>query len=136
MRQYRVARKLVFVVMTIMGIILMQQHSYSADAKTQGNVMTVKTDQVCMVNDTVMGKTQIPVAVNGKTYYGCCEGCVGKLKKIRSFRFSKDPVTGREVDKAKAYITKEPDGRALYFESMKTVEEYHADNRRAEPKGK
>ncbi|MBI5888529.1 MAG: TRASH domain-containing protein [Deltaproteobacteria bacterium] len=98
--------------------------------------MTVKTDQVCMVNDTVMGKIQIPVKVNGKTYYGCCEGCVGKLKKIRSFRFSKDPVTGREVDKAKAYISKAPDGRALYFESMKTVEEYHAGNHRAETEGK
>lgn len=119
---YRATKMLLLVTLTIMGIILSQKYSYSADVKT------VKTDQVCMVNDTVMGKPQIPVAVEGKTYYGCCEGCVEKLKKNRSFRFSKDPATGREVDKAKAYITMEPDGKALYFESMETAEKYSANN--------
>ena len=121
----RTARRSLFVVLTLMGIVMSQKYSYSAGAKTQGDIRLVKTDQVCMVNDTVMGKPQIPVAVEGKTYYGCCEGCVERLKKDRSIRFSRDPVTGKEVDKATAFITSEPDGRALYFESMETAGSYN-----------
>ncbi|MBI5588111.1 MAG: hypothetical protein HY889_07075 [Deltaproteobacteria bacterium] len=122
---FRVAKRLLLVILTIMGIILSQKYSYPADSKTPGHVKTVKTDQVCMVNDTVMGKPQIPVPVDGKTYYGCCAGCVERIKGDRSVRFSKDPATGREVDKAKAFITAEPNGSALYFESRETAEKYY-----------
>src|SRR3990170_6550898 len=71
---------------------------------------------VCMVNNMDMGKPQIPVKVGDQTYYGCCKMCEGILKKDRSARFAKDPVSGKEVDKAKAVIGAKPNGEVLYFE--------------------
>lgn len=108
-------------------VFALQSYSVAGThAKGQVEVNRVETSQVCMVNDTFMNKTQIPVVVQGKTYYGCCEGCVGRLKGDRSVRYSKDPVTGREVDKAAAYITTQPDGTVLYFESMETAKKHAA----------
>lgn len=79
---------------------------------------------VCMVNNEVMGKPQIPVKVGNQTYYGCCKMCEGKLKKDRKARFAIDPMNGREVDKAKAIIGAKPNGEVLYFESEKTFQEF------------
>lgn len=75
---------------------------------------------VCMVNNMDMGKPQIPVKVGDQTYYGCCKMCEGTLKKDRKARFAIDPVSGREVDKAKAVIGAKPNGEVLYFVSEKT----------------
>ena len=90
------------------------------------SVVPVNNNMVCMINNAVMGKPQIPVVVNGKTYYGCCENCAAKLKDNRSARYAKDPVTGREVDKAQAFITSTPEGDAVYFESRESAEKYYA----------
>lgn len=46
-----------------------------------------------------MGKTQIPVPVNGKTYYGCREMCVGKLTNDETARIELDPFSKKPVDK-------------------------------------
>lgn len=34
-----------------------------------------------------MGREQIPVKVDDKIYYGCCQGCVAKLENIRAERY-------------------------------------------------
>lgn len=86
----------------------------------------VKTDTVCMVNDRAMGAAQIAVDVEGKTYYGCCAGCSARLQKEASYRFSVDPVTGRKVDKAKAYIMADATGKAVYFEGEESAKKYSA----------
>ena len=39
----------------------------------------VPNEKVCMVNDRFMGVKQIPIDVDGTTYFGCCEGCVEKF---------------------------------------------------------
>lgn len=73
---------------------------------------------VCMVNDAYMGKPQIPVPVNGKTYYGCCQGCVDKLNNEEAARTAIDPYSGKKVDKAEAYIVlTNQNGTVSYFES-------------------
>lgn len=77
--------------------------------------------EVCMVNDKVMGRPQIPVEFEGKTYYGCCQGCVARIKFDRSVRYAVDPVSGKVVDKASAVILEGPGGEALYFESLDTA---------------
>ena len=79
---------------------------------------------VCMMNDRVMGVPQIPVVVEGKTYYGCCAMCKERLAKDASTRTALDPVTGRSVDKAKAVIGRHPDGTVVYFESKATLRRY------------
>jgi YHS domain-containing protein len=84
--------------------------------------------KVCMVNNTVFEKDQIPVEVEGKTYYGCCEMCKERLAKDESARYATDPVTGARVDKATAVIAAQGDGTALYFENDANFEEYAKRN--------
>jgi YHS domain-containing protein len=79
---------------------------------------------VCMVNDMDMGKAQIPVVVEGKTYYGCCAMCKERLAKDAAVRSAVDPVSGKKVDKAKAVIGKRPDGSVVYFESDANLRAY------------
>jgi YHS domain-containing protein len=86
----------------------------------------VETKKVCMVNNQVFDKDQIPVTVQGKTYYGCCEMCKERLAKDAAARTATDPVTGKPVDKATAVIAAMPDGKVLYFESQETFEKYSA----------
>jgi len=80
----------------------------------------VKTENVCMVNDEDMGKPQIPIKVNGKTYYGCCAMCAGSLTNDPKTRQSLDPTSGYAVDKAGAVIGAKADGSVLYFENEAT----------------
>jgi YHS domain-containing protein len=93
------------------------------------SALTEITDpsQVCMVNNQYMGRPQIPTTVEGKTYYGCCPMCKGRLEKEASARTAKDPVSGREVDKAVAVIGKQESGDVLYFESRQTLAAYRSN---------
>ncbi len=84
----------------------------------------VETKKVCMINNQVFEKDQIPVQVQGRTYYGCCEMCKERLAKDAAAREATDPVTGKTVDKAKAVIGAQPDGSVLYFESEETFKKY------------
>jgi YHS domain-containing protein len=81
---------------------------------------------VCMVNDMDMGKQQIPVVVEGRTYYGCCAMCKERLAKDAGARTAVDPVSGQTVDKAKAVIGKRPDGSVVYFETEANLRKYAA----------
>lgn len=80
--------------------------------------------QVCMVNDQYMGTAQIPVAVEGRTYFGCCEMCKGRLASEPETRQAKDPVTGETVDKATAVIAREAGGKVHYFASAESLARY------------
>lgn len=82
--------------------------------------------QVCMVNDLFMGRKQIPVVVEGRTYYGCCPACKEKLEKQPEVRTARDPVSGQAVDKAKAVIVQDPTGKVLYFASEDTLRHYRS----------
>lgn len=84
----------------------------------------VETKKVCMVNNQVFAKDQIPVQVEGKTYYGCCEMCKERLAKDVEARTATDPVTGKKVDKATAVIVAQTDDSVLYFESEETLAQY------------
>lgn len=101
-----------------------QGHERSSD--TSASALTLVTDRslVCMVNNQFMGRPQIPIEVDGRTYYGCCEMCKGRLGSDPSSRVSTDPVSGNTVDKAMAVIGRAADGRTLYFESDQTFTEY------------
>jgi YHS domain-containing protein len=95
-------------------------------------VVRVEPKNVCMINDRSMAMEQIPVAVEGRTYYGCCPMCKERLLKDASSRFAIDPVTGRKVDKAKAVIGALPGAAVLYFESAETLAKYNAGARAAD----
>lgn len=97
-----------------------------AHAPAPAVVKVADRSLVCMVNDQDMGKAQIPVVVEGKTYYGCCAMCKERLAKDATARTGVDPVSGKSVDKAKAVIGKRPDGTVVYFETEANLKKYAA----------
>ena len=87
----------------------------------------IPNELVCMVNDAFMGIEQIPVDSGGKTYYGCCQLCVTKIKKNQdNVRYGIDPYTQEEVDKSEAFITLKPgrEKEVLYFASENSMNAY------------
>lgn len=99
-------------------------HEKPAAEKQGETLKKAETKKVCMVNDTLFEKDQIPVAVEGKTYYGCCAMCKERLAKDAEIRSAVDPLTGKKVDKATAVIAARADGSVLYFESEETLAKY------------
>lgn len=72
---------------------------------------------VCMMQDSLQVKPGEPIVIDGKTYYGCCSMCAGKMKSEPSkYTKAKDPVSGAFVDKSTAFIFGH-EGKAYYFES-------------------
>jgi len=96
----------------------------TASAAMATELQRVPTEQVCMVNDQFMARKQIPVPVQGKIYYGCCQMCVGTLTNDASERHATDPVSGHSVDKATAVIGALPDGGVFYFENEANLNAY------------
>lgn len=101
-------------------------HEASAKEPSADNATftRVEPSKVCMVNNHYMSKEQIPVVVEGKTYFGCCAMCEAKLAKDPTTRTAKDPVSGTMVDKAIAVIGSDPSGAVQYFENEKNFETY------------
>jgi YHS domain-containing protein len=94
-------------------------------ASEDGDEMeVVDSEYVCMVNDTVYDKKQVHVQVEGKDYYGCCEMCKERLAKDAALRLAIDPVSGKEVDKAKAVIGADSYKRVFYFENQGNFEKF------------
>jgi YHS domain-containing protein len=89
-----------------------------------GMTRVADVSQVCMVNDQFMGKPQIPIAVEGRTYYGCCAMCKDRLGNDPKARTARDPVTGEQVDKATAVIVQDKTGKVMYFASEATLNRY------------
>jgi YHS domain-containing protein len=81
---------------------------------------------VFMVNNQLMAKPQIPVEVQGRTYYGCCAMCKDRLANDPASREARDPVTGETVDKAKAIMASDADGAIYYFASVDTLKRHGA----------
>ena len=71
-----------------------------------------------------MGKPQIPVEVEGRTYFGCSAMCNEKLEKQFEARTAQDPVTGESVDMAKAVIVKDASGKVRYFAREDTLNRF------------
>ncbi len=79
---------------------------------------------ICMVNNKLFDKVQIPTEVNGKIYYGCCSMCKDKLEKSQELRQAVDPISGKVVDKASAVIGTGPDRTAYYFENEENMKKF------------
>ena len=110
-------------VMTL-GLAALLCLTMTASPATAETLERVEAKRVCMVNDTVFPRDQIPVDVDGKTYFVCCEMCKGRLAKDAAVRSATDPVSGQAVDKATAVIGASADGKVLYFESEETFSKF------------
>ena len=58
----------------------------AAPALPAGMARVTDHSEVCMVNDMYMGRPQIPVQVEGRTYFGCCPDCKMKLENMPATR--------------------------------------------------
>ena len=108
----------------------------AAVAEEQQKVTKVEPNKVCMINDASMAMEQIPVAIDGKTYYGCCPMCKERLEKDEAARYAIDPVSGKKVDKAKAVIGALPGAKVVYFENIENLEKFNAGERAKEKEKK
>jgi len=114
---------IVFILLTITTFLFAGKSN--SESASSGNAVTeVDAKYVCMVTDKLFQKEQIPVVVADKTYYGCCEMCKAKLKDSPQKRFSKDPVSGKSVDKASSVIGATPGGNVYYFENKDNLNKF------------
>jgi YHS domain-containing protein len=95
-----------------------------SEKQSNSVVSPVESQYVCMINDQYFNKEQIPVEIEGRTYYGCCPMCEGKLRLDPSKRSAIDPVNGSKVDKATAVIGSTPDGKVYYFENQENMSQF------------
>ena len=121
----RIGSILIFSLVLIAALTL---YMGEAGAQNQGitspELKQVESKYVCMVTNQLYDKEQIPVAVDGKMYYGCCQMCEAKLKEDPSSRMATDPVSGKEVDKSTAVIGAAPDGKVYYFENAEDLKAF------------
>lgn len=96
-----------------------------AQEKPSGKLTRVETKTVCMINEHAMGKDQIPIEIDGRTYYGCCDMCKKALAADAAKRVAIDPVSGKQVDKATAVIAAQEDGRVFYFENEESLAKHN-----------
>ena len=108
----------------IMAFICLPFFAYAENAIPESWLKPVTPDHVCMVNDTAFDKAQIPVEVDGKTYFGCCMMCKERLEKDTAIRHAIDPVSGQKIDKASAVIGAGPDDRVFYFENQENLQKF------------
>jgi len=81
---------------------------------------------VCFVNKRHFNAGQIPVQVNNRTYYACCDSCRKRLLEDAGTRMDKDPVSGRPVDKAMAAIGLDRAGNVYFFENAGNLKQFRA----------
>lgn len=105
-----------------LAVVLTVALGYSASPEL---LSRAKSNHVCMMTDKIFPVAQIPVPIDGKTYYGCCSMCAGKLAHDPGLRQAIDPVSGRKVDKADAVIGASKEGEVFYFESEKNLTAFH-----------
>lgn len=108
-------------VLSFLALALFMTASTIADESPANSLTEVEGKKVCMITDQLFVKDQIPVELEGKTYYGCCEMCEAKLKNNPESRVGIDPVSGNKVDKSEAVIGAAPDGSVYYFESQENL---------------
>ncbi len=94
--------------------------------KAASSIIRVEAKYVCMGMGTnrLFERELIPAVVDGKTYYGCCEGCQSKLLKDPQMRSAIDPINGAVVDKATAVIGALLNGVVHYFETEETMGQF------------
>lgn len=100
----------------------------SGEITNANTLERVENSRICMPMNKLFQDEQISVTIEGKTYYGCCQGCVNKLKKNPATRTAIDPVSEKKVNKAEAVVGANPDGKVYYFESVANMKKFEPES--------
>jgi YHS domain-containing protein len=87
-------------------------------------VLVEQKSHTCMANNQLLEKPQRLVVIEGRKYFGCCEKCNERLEQNSALRIATDPITGKLVDKAEAFIGVNAAGELFYFESKSTLRKF------------
>lgn len=129
MRQETSSRSRAVRLFVLLSLVLFSVSLAWAESSDDTAPALVKVEHryVCMVNNQLFPNEQIPVEVEDKTYYGCCEMCKERLNQQADSRVAVDPVSGKTVDKATCVIGALPDGKVFYFENDDNLETYRSE---------
>jgi len=87
-------------------------------------VKQVSSENVCMINKRHFDNAQTRVALDGRSYFACCEPCVKQLKDDPASRMDVDPVSGKTVDKATAAVGVDKEGNVYFFENPDNLKKF------------
>lgn len=118
---------IMLIVVSIVGVKAMNSGSEEnkTTEKNTTELKQVESEYVCMVTDKLFNKEQIPVEVEGKTYYGCCEMCKGRLANDPGVRLGTDPLSEKKVDKAQSIAAASHEGDIYYFENKENLTKFN-----------
>lgn len=111
--------------LNFLALVMILSFGSFTQAQQSSSLKPLDAKYVCMITNQEFAKEQIPVDVEGKTYYGCCEMCKAKIKNNPQSRVAIDPVSGNQIDKAVAVIGAAPDGSIYYFESEENFSQFN-----------
>lgn len=134
MKRFKMVFSVLALTMLLTGGVLASAARAQSEQSKDASLVQVETKYVCMINNQKFEKEQIAIEVEGQTYYGCCEMCKERLKKDKASRWATDPVSGKKVDKAKAVIGVDTEGKAFYFENAENMKKFKADSSHSEHK--
>jgi YHS domain-containing protein len=130
------ARNRSFVTIRALAIIVLALATVCAHTQTMSMGQTTKPDgkltrvedhkKICMLTNRAYDKDLIPIEVEGRTYYGCCNMCKTMLAKDPTQREAIDLISKKSVDKSLAVIGVSSNGAVAYFENEKNLEAYNA----------
>lgn len=98
----------------------------AASTPAHSHLKQVDSKFVCMINKKHFNHAQTAVVLDGHTYYACCEDCKKQLTENKASRMDKDPVSGKEVDKAIAVVGIDYAGNAFFFETKENMKKFQA----------
>jgi YHS domain-containing protein len=120
----------VLLVFTLVSLALAQAPSTMSMGQTvqpDGKLTKVEDHKkICMVANKAFAKDQIPIEIEGRTYYGCCNMCKTMLANDATQRAAIDPVSKKSVDKSLAVIGVSSNRAVVYFENEEDLETYNA----------
>lgn len=104
---------------------LYQTGGFSPKVESAFAELKVEQNRVCMPQNLVFDRDMIPVQLNDRTYYGCCEGCIVQITQNEALRMGQDGLTGENIDKSQAVVL-DIHGKAMYFASAENAKKYLA----------
>lgn len=119
--RFKIKAKFILPLLLIGGVILFATGGFSND---KSHLKMVDKSKTCMASNMYSGKESAAFTHGEKKYYGCSEMCIKNLELNTIYRYGTDPVSGKLVDKALAYVAANESGKLFYFESEETFKAF------------